>query len=52
MFAVVTEDKIALAEGTSAYALQGINTAGIAFDNGHQFLVIRPGHSQRLHGGA
>jgi hypothetical protein len=51
MFPIVAEDKVAFAEGTSAHALQGIDTAGVAFDNGNKFLVIRAGHTECGHGG-
>jgi hypothetical protein len=50
MLAVVTEDKVAFAEGAAAHALQGIDTAGIAFDNGKQLLIIRAGSSESIHG--
>jgi hypothetical protein len=40
MFTVVTQDKVTFAEGASAHTLQGINTAGITFNNSYKFLVI------------
>jgi hypothetical protein len=50
MFPIVAEDKVAFAEGTAAHALQGIDTAGVAFDNGNKFLVIGAGRTECGHG--
>ena len=49
MFPVVTEHKVAFAEGAAAHALQGIDTAGIAFDNGKKLFIIGTGRSERIH---
>jgi hypothetical protein len=51
VFSVVTEDKIAFAEGATAHALQGIDTAGITFNNGKKLLIIRAGRSKCIHSG-